>query len=111
MLAAIFHNFVEPFINPTLSLTQQVCHISTCSHLLFVQYCINRTAFLPNPLYYDLQTTMKNIIFSIAKQLWLDSSSKLSLLNVGTNPIKILFGMVQMCRGHNSAVNYKQGID
>ena len=54
---------------------------------------------------------MKNIIFSIAKQLWLDSSLKFSLLDVGTDPIEILFGMVRICGGHNNAVNYKQGID
>ena len=111
MLANILHNFVEPFINPTLSLAHQVRHISICSHLLFCQYRLNRTAFLPNPLYYDLQTAMKNIIFSIAKQLWLDSSMKFSLLDVGMDPIEVLFGMVRMCGGHNSAVNYKQGID
>jgi hypothetical protein len=111
MLANILHNFVEPFINPTFSLAHQVHYISICSHLLFCQYHLNRTAFLPNPLYYDLQTAMKNIIFSIAKQLWLDSSMNFSLLDVGTDPIEVLFGMVCMCGGHNSAVNYKQGID
>jgi hypothetical protein len=54
---------------------------------------------------------MKNIIFSIVKQLWLDSSMNFSLLDVGTDLIEVLFGMVRMCGGHNSAINYKQGID
>ena len=111
MLANILHHFLEPFINPTLSLSQQVSHISTCSHLIFCQYRLNRAAFLPNQLYYDVMTTMKNALFCIAKQFWLDHTSKFSLLDVGTDPIEILFALVRMCGGHNSAVNYKQGID
>ncbi|KAF8835723.1 hypothetical protein BDN67DRAFT_1015278 [Paxillus ammoniavirescens] len=111
MLTNILHHLLEPFINPSLSLSQQVSHISACSHLLFCQYRLNRTAFLPNQLYYDVMTAMKNIMFCIAKQFWLNHSSKFSLLDIGTDPIEILFVLVQMCGGHNSAVNYKQGID
>ncbi|KAI5980753.1 hypothetical protein EDD15DRAFT_2381342 [Pisolithus albus] len=111
MLAQILHHLLEPFVDTTLSLSQQVSYISTCSHLLFCQYRLNRAAFLPNQLYYDITTAMKNIIFCIAKQLWLDSSSKFSLLDVGTDQIEVLFALIRMCGGHNSAVNYKQGID
>ncbi|KAI6095363.1 hypothetical protein EDD17DRAFT_1469455 [Pisolithus thermaeus] len=111
MLAQILHHLLKPFVNPTLSLSQQVSYISTCSHLLFCQYCLNHAAFLPNQLYYDITTAMKNIIFCIAKQLWLDLSSKFLLLDVGTDQVEVLFALIQMCSGHNSTVNYKQGID
>ncbi|KAI6008633.1 hypothetical protein PISMIDRAFT_690710 [Pisolithus microcarpus 441] len=111
MLAQILHHFLEPFTNTALSLSQQVSYISTCSHLLFCQYRLNRASFLPNQLYYDIMTTMKNLIFCIAKQLWLDSSSKFSFLDVGTDQIEVLFALIRMCGGHNSAINYKQGID
>ncbi|KIO02068.1 hypothetical protein M404DRAFT_47472, partial [Pisolithus tinctorius Marx 270] len=111
MLAQILHHLVEPFINPALLLSQQVSYISTCSHLLFCQYHLNRASFLPNQLYYDIMMALKNVIFCIAKQLWLDSSSKFSLLNVGTDQIEVLFALIWMCGGHNSALNYKQGID
>lgn len=111
MLAHILHHLLEPFVNPTLSLSQQVSYISTCSHLIFCQYRLNRVAFLPNQLYYDIMTALKNIVFCIAKQLRLDPASNFSLLDVGTDPIEVLFALVCMCGGHNNSINYKQGID
>ncbi|KAG9309783.1 hypothetical protein JVU11DRAFT_10157 [Chiua virens] len=38
MLGDLFHNLLEPFVNPSLSLTQQVVHLSTFAHLLFTFY-------------------------------------------------------------------------
>ncbi|KAI6109750.1 hypothetical protein F5141DRAFT_1063906 [Pisolithus sp. B1] len=92
MLAQILHHLLEPFVNPTLSLSQQ--------------YRLNRAAFLPNQLYYDITTAMKNIIFCIAKQLWLNLSSKFSLLDVGTDQVEVLFALIWMCGGHNSTLNF-----
>ncbi|KAI6010796.1 hypothetical protein F5J12DRAFT_692322, partial [Pisolithus orientalis] len=111
MLVHILHHLLKLFINTTLSLSQQVSYISTCCHLLFCQYQLNHASFLLNQLYYNIMMAVKNIIFCIMKQLWLDSSSKFSLLNVGTDQIEILFALICMCGGHNSAVKYKQGMD
>jgi hypothetical protein len=38
MLGDLFHNLLESFVNPSLSLTQQVTHLSTFTHLLFTFY-------------------------------------------------------------------------
>jgi len=42
MLGDLFHNLLEPFVNPSLSLTQQVIHLSTFAHLLFTFYHSHR---------------------------------------------------------------------
>ncbi|KAG9309782.1 hypothetical protein JVU11DRAFT_10156 [Chiua virens] len=66
---------------------------------------------MPNQLYYDSQTLVKNVIFCIAKQQCLDASQPFFLLDVGDDAIKLLFAFLRMCGGHNSALNYKQAID
>ena len=39
MLGDLFHNLLDPFINPSLSLTQQITYLSMFAHLLFSYYC------------------------------------------------------------------------
>ncbi|KIK80925.1 hypothetical protein PAXRUDRAFT_36051 [Paxillus rubicundulus Ve08.2h10] len=111
VLAKLLHDLLEPFINASLSLAQQVTHQSTFAHLLFSICCVHCHLFMPNQLYYDSQTLVKNAIFCIAKWQHLDVASTFYLLDVGNNPIKLLFAFLCMCGGHNSAINYKQAID
>ena len=111
MLGDLFHNLLEPFVNPTLSLSQQVIHLSTFAHLLYLFYRSHQRSFMPNQLYYSSQTLIKNVIFCIAKQQRLDASQPFFLPDVGDDPIELLFAFLCMCGGHNSALNYKQAID
>ena len=111
MLGDLFHNLLEPFVNPSLSLTEQVIHLSTFAHLLFTFYRSHQRSFMPNQLYYDSQTLVKNIIFCVAKQQRLDASQPFFLPDVGDDPIELLFAFLHMCGGHNSVLNYKQAID
>lgn len=62
-------------------------------------------------LYYDSQTLFKNIIFCISKQQQLGPNTIFALLDVGDDPIELLFAFLRMCGGHNSAINYKQSLD
>ncbi|KAG6380410.1 hypothetical protein JVT61DRAFT_8533 [Boletus reticuloceps] len=111
MLGDLFQNLLEPFVNPTLSLSQPVIHLSTFAHLLYSFYHSHRRSFMPNQLYYDSQTLVKNVIFCIAKQQRLDASQPFFLPDIGDDPIELLFAFLCMCGGHNSALYYKQGID
>ena len=54
---------------------------------------------------------MKNVVFSAAKQLRLNLSAKFSMLDVGTDPIELLFTLIWMCGGHDNGVNYKQALN
>ena len=111
LLGLILDSLLEPFINPALSLSEQICRLSIASHLIFSFYLVHRTSFLPNPLMYDTITMIKNAIFCAAKQVCLDCRSSFFLPDIGTNAIKTLFAYVQMCGGHDSGINYKQAID
>ncbi|KAG2131051.1 hypothetical protein DEU56DRAFT_757676 [Suillus clintonianus] len=111
ILSHILHSLLQPFINITLSLTEQVISLCRCTHLIYACYRNQRRAFMPNQLYYDVQTLIKNIIFCIAKQQKLDATQPFTLLDTGDDPIELLFVFLRMCGGHNSAVNYKQALD
>ncbi|KAI5994112.1 hypothetical protein F5J12DRAFT_726460, partial [Pisolithus orientalis] len=111
MLGNLLHHLLEPFTNTMLSLTEQVMHLSAFAHLLFALYHAHQCAFMPDQLYYDTQTMVKNAIFCIAKQQQLDASFPFYLPDVGDDAIELLFAFLWMCGGHNSAINYKQAID
>ncbi|KAH9912817.1 uncharacterized protein B0H18DRAFT_889240, partial [Fomitopsis serialis] len=58
---------VEPFITPTLSLSEQLTMLSAAAHLCCLLYRRNRTSFCPGQWYYDMQTFIKNIFWTTAK--------------------------------------------
>ena len=111
VLGGTLENLLEPFINIKLSLSQQIVHLSCFAHLLFTFYHDQRRRFVPNQLYYDSQTMVKNVVFCIAKQQKLNLSSSLSLLDVGDNALELTFALMRMSGGHNNAFNYRQVID
>ena len=111
LLGLILDNLLKPFINPVLSLSEQIYCLSTASHLIFSFYFVHHMSFLPNPLMYDTMAIIKNAIFCATKQLHLDCGSSFFLPDIGTDAIKTLFAYVWMCGGHDSGINYKQAID
>jgi hypothetical protein len=111
ILSRILHSLLRPFIDITLSLTQQVISISCCAHLLYACFRDQRRSLMPNQLYYDTQTLFKNVVFCIKKQQKLDPQAPFSLLDVGDDAIELCFAYLRMCGGHNSAINYKQSLD
>lgn len=106
VLGFTLESLLEPFINIKLSLSQQVVHLSCFAHLLYTFYRDQCHHFMPNQLYYNSQTMVKNAIFSIAKQQKLDPSSRFSLLDVGDDALELTFALLRMSGGHNNAFNY-----
>lgn len=72
VIGEMFSVFMDPFIQPNMSLTAQVTSLNQFAHIAFVLFCQNRTNFMPHQLYGDIQTTIKNVIFCITKQQEID---------------------------------------
>ncbi|KAG2125172.1 hypothetical protein DEU56DRAFT_873149 [Suillus clintonianus] len=72
LLSNIIESILVPFINPNLSLTEQVHYLSRYAHLTFTIFRVHQHSFMPFQLYYNTQTAIKNIIFTITKQQVLD---------------------------------------
>ncbi|KAH9911592.1 hypothetical protein B0H21DRAFT_887504, partial [Amylocystis lapponica] len=85
--------------------------LSKFSHLSCAFFRGFRVAFMSNQLYGDSQTMVKNVMFSIAKQQQLDGSASFFVGGVGDDELEKLFGRLRMLGGHDSGMNYRQGID
>lgn len=93
LLGQLFHAFTQPFTNPVLDLAAQLTLLSTCGHLLFALYRCNGGAFIPGQLYYDVQSTIKNAFFVVAKSQLFDPSGPVYLLQCGTDRLEKLFSI------------------
>jgi hypothetical protein len=111
ILGTLLHNILEPFINVNLSLSEQVIHLSCFTHILYLCYHDQHHSLMPNQLYYDLQTCVKNVMFYIGKQQKLELSAPFSLLDVRDDNLELLFTFLWMCGGHNNTINYQQALD
>ncbi|KAG0692593.1 hypothetical protein DFH29DRAFT_882269 [Suillus ampliporus] len=110
-LSTILESFLLLFVDITLSLQQQVAHLSHYAHLTFTFFRLYHSAFMPYVLFYDSQTMVKNACFCITKQQKLDGTQQFWLIQTGDGCLEKLFGITQMRSQHNSAMNYSQALD
>ncbi|KAJ6568869.1 hypothetical protein B0H19DRAFT_901968, partial [Mycena capillaripes] len=66
LLGKMFDALVEPFINPTLSLSEQMIRIVKFAHICCALFAKHEGDFVSSQLYGDLQCMVKNMIFKIA---------------------------------------------
>ncbi|KAG2335875.1 hypothetical protein BDR05DRAFT_897578, partial [Suillus weaverae] len=111
VLSKLLESILMPFIHIELSFSQQFKHLSHDSHLAFSIFHAHRRTFMSYQLYYDIQTMVKNAVFSLTKQQSLDPYAPFFLGDVRDDPLEILFGCTCMIGGHNSACSYAQALD
>ncbi|KAG9089389.1 hypothetical protein FRC06_001572 [Ceratobasidium sp. 370] len=75
-----------------MSLTEQVASLAKCGFLLFALYRSDGAKFLPGQLVYDMQTSIKNVMFCVGKTQLVDSSLPFYLLQTGTDRLESRFG-------------------
>nr|GAT42887.1 predicted protein [Mycena chlorophos] len=90
----------QPFLNTSLSLSEQITSLVTFSFLLAALYVKHTTAFIPNQLYRDLQAMVKNAVLTVAKTKVLDPELKVFVCLLGDDLLEAVFGRVRMCAGH-----------
>jgi hypothetical protein len=76
-----------------MSLLQQVVSLAKCAFLLFVLFCLERTCFITSQLYYNIQASIKNTIFCIAKTQLLCPTHPFYLIHTGDDCLENLFGI------------------
>ncbi|KAI0748796.1 hypothetical protein BC629DRAFT_1243540, partial [Irpex lacteus] len=111
VVAEMFTSFLDAFVTPDWSLSQQVASLSKFAHTAFALFQTHGVNFMPNQLYGDMQTTIKNAIFCIAKQLHLDRTQPFYLFWTGDDRLEGLFGCARMQGGHNPNFTYKDFVD
>ncbi|KAJ8087485.1 hypothetical protein PM082_006316 [Marasmius tenuissimus] len=108
LLGDIIHELIQSFIDPALSLTEQVQHLLTSAHILFAVFEEHGTAFMPNQLYGDIQAMVKAAVFMVARQQDLDPSQEVFFTLLGDDVLETLFGLVQMLGGHSPNCDGKE---
>ncbi|KAI0804565.1 hypothetical protein BC629DRAFT_1713564 [Irpex lacteus] len=111
VVAEMFMAFMDAFIAVDWNLSQQLISLSKFAHTAFVLFRQHGVNFMPNQLYGDMQTTVKNIIICIAKQLDLDRSQPFYLFWAGDDRTENMFGRVRMLGGHSPNFSYKNLLD
>ncbi|KAJ7439531.1 hypothetical protein B0H11DRAFT_2355829 [Mycena galericulata] len=101
LLGEMFDALVEPFINPTFSLSEQMIHLAKFAHIACAMFVKHDSAFVSNQLYGDLQCMIKNMIFKIARSKLLNPSLKVFLCLLGDDVLETLFGRSRMIGGHS----------
>jgi hypothetical protein len=101
LLGEAIYCLVEPFINPTLSISQQLVYLVKFAHLACAFYIRHEASFLPGQLYGDLQCLVKNLIFKIAHTKVLNPLLKIFLCLLGDDVLEVLFGRTRMIGGHS----------
>lgn len=111
VIGEMFSAFLQPFIRPDWTLMQQVTSLSAYAHISFSLFREFRINFMPYQLYSDTHTTIKNIIFCIAKQQELDGMQPFYIFWTGDDQLEVLFGLTRMQGGHNPNFSFKQLLD
>lgn len=104
LLGQFLHSYIQPFTDLSMSLSEQLTLLSKCGHLLFALYWINRSDFISGQLYYDIQSSIKNAYFCVAKTRVLNPESSFYLLQCGDDHLENRFGTVRTIK-HGSSVD------
>ncbi|KAJ7440980.1 hypothetical protein FB451DRAFT_956472, partial [Mycena latifolia] len=98
----------RPFKTPSMSLSQQLESLSAAAHIFFMLFRANRTSFCPGQLYYDVQTMVKNIYWSVAKQKILDPKGVFHIGHSGEDRLEGLYGIIYRLKDNSRNVDILQ---
>lgn len=90
-IAEVLGHFLLPFITADMSLSKQIRHLSTYSHLITALYRKHKSGFLTNQLYADSQAIVKNIIYTTARLQLLNKAIPYYILLEGTDRLEGVF--------------------
>ncbi|KAJ7106157.1 hypothetical protein C8R44DRAFT_834354 [Mycena epipterygia] len=104
-----FH-LVMPYICITLSLREQLVHLSTAAHLLLILFTTDgaKTDFMANQTFVNIMIMIKNVFFCVAKAKIDISDSEFFLILLGTDREEKLFGLIRTATGTDNNVDVYQ---
>ncbi|KAG9122901.1 hypothetical protein FRC07_000528, partial [Ceratobasidium sp. 392] len=106
LLGEVLGSFARPFTTSTMTLDKQVASLAKCAHLIFALYRIDGTKFLSGQLVYDIQASIKNAIFCVAKTQLIGPSHPFYLLQTGTDWLEARFGTYRTATSDRNAHPY-----
>ncbi|EIW82637.1 hypothetical protein CONPUDRAFT_52515, partial [Coniophora puteana RWD-64-598 SS2] len=91
LLGELFNALLDPFINPSTSLSERLQLLSTYAHLAFALFKLHGPSFMTGQLYSDTQSLVKCCYFMVAQQQILDDSQPMFLHLIGSDRLEEQF--------------------
>ncbi|KAH7907202.1 hypothetical protein BJ138DRAFT_1104514 [Hygrophoropsis aurantiaca] len=110
ILGDLFYHLLAPYILVTLSLHEQLVHLSAAAHLLLFLYSAASTGtrFMPKILYDDIQIMIKNVYFCVAKVKIDHPHAKFWIILLGTDRLEVSFGIYRTMVGNDANTDILQ---
>lgn len=109
LLGRVYSRLLRCYTDITLTLREQLEHLSAVAHMLLALYTQDKGGFIPAILYLDAQIMIKNVYFCVAKIL-VDQpvDGKLWVISLGTDALEKVFGIVRTMIGSDANVDQLQ---
>lgn len=110
ILGRVFYHLVVPYIQVSLTLKEQMQHLSAAAHLVLFLYTRSKskTAFIPTILFNDIMLMVKNAYFCVAKVKIKTPNGTFFIILLGTDRLEISFGILRTMVGNDSNVDVLQ---
>ncbi len=108
LLGQVYWNLLWAYLNVTLSLNDQLVHLSAAAHLILAIYNQDKGDFIPVQTYFDVESMIKNIYFCVAKTQLDDPDGEFWIILLGTDGLEKTFGQVRTIVGNNTNADQLQ---
>lgn len=92
LLGEIIEPLINLFMDSTIDLNTQLHQLSKLAHLMLIIYRRQRTKFITNALYNDIQSIVQDAFISAVEN---NPDNKLYLYQLGTDQLEQLFSSVR----------------
>lgn len=94
LLGEMLDALIEPFIDPTFTISQQIMSLVKFTHLACALFLEHESDFMPQHLYGDLQCMVRTAVFRVAHTKLLDPQRKVFLCLLGDDVLEVLVSWV-----------------
>ena len=104
MLGSLFRHLTLPFVQVTLSLHEQLVHLSAAAHLATFLYTSHgaQTKAMPSLTFKDIIILVKNAFFCVAKVKISTPDGEFYIILLGTDRLESTFGVVRSIVGNDA---------
>ncbi|TFK79418.1 hypothetical protein K466DRAFT_505593 [Polyporus arcularius HHB13444] len=108
LLGRLYSRLLTCYTDISSSLRDQLEQLSAVAHLLMVLYKQDKGGFIPAILYLDAQIMIKNAYMCTAKIMVVRPDGRLWIIQLGTDGLETVFGIVRTMIGSDSNVDQLQ---
>jgi hypothetical protein len=107
MLGSLFQHLTLPFVQVTLSLHEQLAHLSAAAHLATFLFTTNdaRSKAMPVLTFKDIIVLVKNAFFCVAKAKIRTPDGEFYIILLRTDRLESTFGVVRSIIGNDTNTN------